>query len=67
MLGEKPVVMGQEVEVDCVNLGRMNDGICKFEGLVIIIPKAEPGRRYIVKVNKIGQTVAYADIVRETR
>ncbi|MGB9719512.1 MAG: TRAM domain-containing protein [Candidatus Anstonellales archaeon] len=61
----KPVNEGDELDVTIVSKGKKDgDGIAKTkEGFVIIVEGAnEVGKKYHVKITRVGLTVAWAQV-----
>jgi predicted RNA-binding protein with TRAM domain len=58
-----PVELGEELEVDIAELSPKNEGIDKVQGYVINIPNAKPGDHVKIKITKVGDKTANAQIV----
>lgn len=58
-----PVKVGQRLELKCISTGKQGDGICKYEGMIIVVPEAEVDKKYTVEVYRILPKVAFGKIV----
>lgn len=61
----KPVSVGDEKEVTIEAVGRKGDGIAKVDNFVLFIPGAKEGQTLRVKVNKVLNSVGFAEILGE--
>jgi predicted RNA-binding protein with TRAM domain len=59
-----PVEVGEELEVDIVELSPKGEGIARIQGLVIHVPDAKPHDRLKIKIKRIGGTTAEAEIIK---
>ena len=59
-----PVELGEELEVDIVELSPKGEGIAKVQGLVIHVAHAKPKDHVKIKINRIGGTTAEAEVVK---
>jgi predicted RNA-binding protein with TRAM domain len=59
-----PVELGEELEVDIAELSSKNEGIAKIQGYVVHVPDAKPGDHVKIKIVKIGEKAANAEIVK---
>jgi predicted RNA-binding protein with TRAM domain len=59
-----PVALGEELDVDIAELSPKNEGIDKVQGYVINIPNAKPGDHVKIKITKVGDKTANAEIVK---
>jgi 23S rRNA (uridine2552-2'-O)-methyltransferase len=57
-----PVEEGQEYEMECISKGQKGDGICKYEGYVVIVPGAEPEQTYKVRITKVKDKFGFGEI-----
>jgi predicted RNA-binding protein with TRAM domain len=55
------IVPGQEFEVKIEKVGHKGDGMVTIEGMVVFIKNVEVGEEVRVKINKVLDTVAFAD------
>lgn len=62
---EKPVKIGDRIELDIVGTGKNGDGLGRKDGFVIFVPSAEKGRKYVVKVTSVGLSCGKAEITQE--
>lgn len=59
-----PVEMGKEYEVDIKETSRQGEGIARIQGFVIFVPNAKPGDHLKIRVTRIGNRSANAEIVK---
>jgi predicted RNA-binding protein with TRAM domain len=58
-----PVELGQELEVNIIDVGPSGDGMSKIRGYVIMVPKAKPRDRVKIKLIQVGEKVAIGQII----
>jgi len=58
-----PVKLGQELEVNIIDVGPSGDGMSKIRGYVIMVPKAKPRDRVKIKLTQVGEKVAIGQII----
>lgn len=61
--GPKPVEEGKEYEVDIKELSRRGEGIARVEGFVVFVPNTKAGDHVKVKVTKVANRFATAEVV----
>ena len=61
----QPVKVGDEITVEIVNLGNKGSGTAKFKKFVIFVEKGELEKKYKVKVKKVFNNFATAEIIKE--
>lgn len=61
----KPVELGKEYDVDIEEISRRGQGIARIEGFVVFVPDTKPGDRVRVKITRISQRFAEAEVVRK--
>jgi len=54
---------GQVINEQCINKGKKSDGVFKHEGMVIFVPDTNVGRCYDIKITRVGNTVAFGEVV----
>jgi predicted RNA-binding protein with TRAM domain len=59
-----PVELGEELEVDITELSPKGEGMTKNQGFVIHVPNAKPGDHVKIKINKIGEKAATAEVIK---
>lgn len=59
-----PVELGEELEVDVTELSPKNEGIAKVQGYVVYVPNAKPGDHVKIKITRIINKAADAQIVK---
>jgi len=60
----KPVELGKEYEVDIKETSRRGEGIARIRGFVIFVPDTKPGDHVKVKVTRVSNRFATAEIVK---
>jgi len=60
----KPVELGKEYEVDIKETSRRGEGIARIRGFVIFVPDTKPGDHVRVKVTRVSNRFATAEIVK---
>jgi predicted RNA-binding protein with TRAM domain len=58
----KPVTEGDIVEVNVESVGTKGDGIGKIKGFVIIVPNANEGETVKVKIIRVLNKMAFAEL-----
>jgi len=61
--GPKPVEEVKEYEVDIKEISRRGEGIARVEGFVVFVPNTKAGDHVKVKVTKVSNRYASAEIV----
>jgi len=59
----KPVVVGQEYEVDISEMSRRGDGLARIQGFIIFVPGTKKGDKVRIKITKIGRSYAIGEVV----
>ncbi len=59
-----PVELGQELEVNIIDIAPNGDGMSKIRGYIIMVPKAKPRDRVEIKVTQVGEKVAIGQIIK---
>ncbi|MCX8204731.1 MAG: TRAM domain-containing protein [Candidatus Nezhaarchaeota archaeon] len=59
----KPVAVGGEYNVEITEVSRRGDGIARVQGFVVFVPGVKPGQRVKVRVVKMGNRYAVAEVV----
>lgn len=59
-----PVELGEELEVDIVELSSKGEGIARVQGLAIHVPHTKPKDHVKIKINRIGGTIAEAEVLK---
>ncbi len=60
---QKPVEVGDVIEVTIESTGAKGDGIAKVNNFVIIIPGAKEGDKVKIKITRVLKKMAFAEIV----
>lgn len=60
----KPVNLGDELEVDVSEMSRRGDGLVRVQGFVIFIPGAKLREHIKIKIVKVGDRYAVAELVK---
>ena len=61
---KSPVEVGDELEVNITDTSPSGDGISRIQGYEIYVPGAKPRDRVKVKISKIGEKKASAEIIK---
>ena len=59
-----PVELGEELEVDIVELSSKGEGIARVQGLVIHVAHAKLKDHVKIKIKQIGATTTEAEIIK---
>ena len=59
-----PVELGQELEVNIIDICPSGDGVTKIRGYVIMVPKAKPRDRVKIKIMQVGEKSATGEIIK---
>ncbi|RLF15347.1 MAG: deoxyribonuclease [Thermoprotei archaeon] len=59
----KPVSLGREYDVEITEISRRGDGLARVEGFVVFVPGTRPGQRVRVKITRMGNRYAVAEVV----
>jgi predicted RNA-binding protein with TRAM domain len=59
-----PVDVGDELEVNIIDICPNGDGMSKIQGYVIQVPKAKPRERVKIKINQVGKKIAFGEIIK---
>ena len=60
---EKPVKVGEEIDVTVSEVSRRGDGVARVQGFVIFIPSAKQGTHAKIRIKEIRPNFATAEIV----
>lgn len=60
---EKPVKVGEEIEVAVSELSRRGDGVARIQGFVIFIPNTKPGMQAKIRIKEIRPNFATAELI----
>lgn len=63
---EKPVKVGDEMDVTISEVSRRGDGVTRVQGFVIFIPTGKQGQQARIRVTTIKPNFAIAEIVGTT-
>jgi predicted RNA-binding protein with TRAM domain len=55
--------MGGEYEVDIQETSRRGEGIARIQGFVIFVPNTKPGDHVKIRVTRVGNRFATAEVV----
>lgn len=59
----QPVKENQILNVRIESIGAKGDGIAKVNGLAVIVPNTKADKEYTVKITKLKERFAFAEIV----
>ena len=62
-----PVELGEELEVDIKELSSKGDGLARVQGLVIHVPNTKPGDHVKIKITRVGNKAANAEIINQDK
>ena len=60
---EKPVKVGEEMEVTVSELSRRGDGVARIQGFVIFIPNTKQGTQAKIRIKEIRPNFAIAELI----
>lgn len=60
---EKPVKVGEELDVTVSELSRRGDGVARVQGFVIFIPSAKQGMQVKIRIKEIRPNFATAELI----
>jgi len=61
----KPVNEGDEIEITIESTGAKGDGIAKVNNFVIIVPGAKEGEHVKVRITRVLNKMAFAELISE--
>ncbi|MGI0005727.1 MAG: TRAM domain-containing protein [Nitrososphaera sp.] len=64
--GPKPVEAGKEYDVQISEISRQGDGIARIQGFVIFVKEGKVGQKTKIRVTKVGDRFASAEVVTGT-
>jgi predicted RNA-binding protein with TRAM domain len=59
-----PVELGDELEVNIIDVSPSGDGMSKIRGYINMVPKAKPRDYVKIKVTQIGEKAAFGEIIK---
>jgi predicted RNA-binding protein with TRAM domain len=59
-----PVMLGEELEVEITELSPKGEGIARNQGFVIYVADAKPGEQVKVKITRITEKAANAQLIK---
>jgi predicted RNA-binding protein with TRAM domain len=62
-LKEKPVMVGEEIDVTVSEISRRGDGVARIQGFVIFIPTAKQGSQAKIRIKEIRPNFATAELI----
>jgi predicted RNA-binding protein with TRAM domain len=60
---EKPVKVGEEIDVTVSEVSRRGDGVARIQGFVIFIPSAKQGMQVKIRIKEIRPNFATAELI----
>jgi predicted RNA-binding protein with TRAM domain len=60
---KSPFELGEELEVNIIDVCPSGDGRSKIQGYVITVPKAKPRQRVKIRLTQIGEKMATGEII----
>ncbi|MGZ4112497.1 MAG: TRAM domain-containing protein, partial [Tumebacillaceae bacterium] len=58
-----PVTKNEYYEIDITGLGHEGEGVGKYEGFTVFVPRALPGERVKAKITKVQKTYSYGRLI----
>jgi predicted RNA-binding protein with TRAM domain len=58
-----PFELGDELEVNIIDVGPSGDGRSKIQGYMIMVPKAKPRERVRIRITQVGEKTAIGEII----
>jgi len=59
----KPVKVGDELEVEIMEVSKRGDGLTRVQGYVIFVPNTKQGDKVKIKVSQIRPSFALAEVI----
>ena len=59
-----PVELGDELEVNIIDVSPSGDGMSKIRGYSIVVPKAKPRDLVKIKITHVGKKTAVGEIIK---
>ena len=59
-----PIELGEQLEVDITELSPKGEGMAKIQGFVVHVPSAKVGDHVKIRITKIGEKAATAEIIK---
>ena len=59
-----PVDVGDELEVNIIDICPNGDGMSRIQGYIIQVPKAKPRECVKIRINQVGKKIAFGQIIR---
>ncbi len=63
---EKPVKVGEEIDVTVSEVSRRGDGVARIQGFVIFIPNTKQGMQAKIRIKEIRPNFATAELIEST-
>ncbi|MEM4312332.1 MAG: TRAM domain-containing protein [Nitrososphaerales archaeon] len=63
IISNKPVKIGEELDVTVTEISRKGDGITRVKGFVVFIPNTKPGDKVKIKITNVRPNYAIAQII----
>jgi predicted RNA-binding protein with TRAM domain len=60
---EKPVKVGEEIDVTVSEISRRGDGVARIQGFVIFIPNTKQGTQAKIRIKEIRPNFAIAELI----
>lgn len=64
---EPPVLHGRTEALEIEAIGEKGDGIAKKNGYVIMIPRTQIGKKYLIRITRIFKNYAIGEVIREIK
>ncbi len=60
---EKPVKVGEELDVTVSEISRRGDGVARIQGFVIFIPNTKQGTQAKIRIKEVRPNFATAEVI----
>lgn len=61
--GDKPVSVGQELDVTIESVGSRGDGVAKVDGYVVFVPGTKQGDRVRIRITRVGDRAGNGEVI----
>jgi len=60
---EKPVKLGEELDVTITEVSRRGDGVARIEGFVVFVPRGVQGQKARIRITSVKANFAVAELL----
>jgi predicted RNA-binding protein with TRAM domain len=61
---QPPVAVGDELDVNIIEISPSGDGATKIQGFIINVPNAKPRERVAIRITEVGEKSAKGEIIK---